>query len=383
MNDWEPIEATATEGRAGAYSQELSRSLSVAESVFLAVSSASPGSSVFIMAPVLIAALGGASVLAMLTAAAVAACAAICYGELAATYPIAGGEYTWAARILGRPVGFALLLLTIVAGPAVGAILGAGAAESIVVVWPALSGTGTAVLALVFATVIATLSVRANSWIAGGFLGIELLVLLVLTVLGLAHPSRGIEVLASQQRVDPAGALTAGEWPTLLPLVPLAVLMLGGFQNVVYFAEETTGSGRQLSRAILASLAALVVIQVVPLAAVIIGAGSLTGLMTAASPISQFVRERGGSGLSAAMNLGIAVAIINAMVVVINVWARILFASARDRSWPDAVDRLLASVHVRFRTPVAATLAIGAAAVAMSFVPLRWLLTATAGQGDY
>ena len=365
----------------GTYQQELTRSLSLSENVLLTLSSVSPASSVFIYSPALIAALGGASVVAILLAAAVAACMALCYGELAAVYPIAGGEYTWAARVLGRPVGFALLLLTLAGATGVGGILGAGASEYLAVVWPALSGRGTAVLVIICATSVAMLNVRTNSWVTGGFLALELLALVALTVLGLMHPSRGVGAFVSPQVVDGAGVLSAGQWRALAPLVPMALLMLGGFQNVVYFAEETIGASRQLGRAILLSLVAAVVTQLVPVAAVIVGAVSLSDLMTTPSPISDFVRERGGRGVSIAMSLGVALAIVNALIVAINVWARILFASARDRSWPDAVDRLLAVVHLRFGTPVPATAVIGIAAVAASFLPFAWLVTAIAGVG--
>ena len=129
---------------------------------------------------------------------------------------------------------------------------------------------------------------------------------MALTLLGVMHAGRGVDVLLSPQVVDGAGVLRAGEWRSLTPLVPVALLMLGGYQNVVYFAEETTGSTRQLGRAILVSLAAVVAIQLVPLSAVIVGAGSLSGLMMAPSPVSDFVRDSGGSGLSTAMSLGVA-----------------------------------------------------------------------------
>lgn len=365
----------------GTYHQELTRSLSLSEVVFLTLSTVSPASSVFIYSPVLIASLGGASVVAILIAAAVAACMAMCYGELAARYPIAGGEYTWAARLLGRPVGFVLLLLTLLGATGVGALLAAGAGEYLAAVWPALPRRETAVLVIVCATIIAMLKVRTNAWITGGFLAVELLVLVALTVLGLMHPSRGVGAFVSPQVVDGAGVLSAGQWRSLTPLVPVALLMLGGFQSAVYFAEETIGATRQLGRAILMSLAASVVTQLVPLGAVIVGAVSLSDLMTTSSPISDFVRERGGRGVSIAMSLGVALAIVNALIVAINVWARILFASARDRSWPDAVDRLLTHVHVRFGTPVPATAVIGAAAVAASFLPFAWLVTAISGVG--
>jgi hypothetical protein len=45
-------------------------------------------------------------------------------------------------------------------------------------------------------------------------------------------------------------------------------------------------------------------------------------------------------------------------------YARILYSSARDRSWPAPLSR----VHPRTRTPVVATLAVGVAALALTAV---------------
>lgn len=367
---------TATGG--GAYDQKLSRELSLTEVVFLAVSSAAPAGSVFMMAPLLIGSLGGASVAAMMMAATVAVCVGLCYGELATAYPIAGGEYTWAARMLNRPIGFAVFLLILVSGPGVVATQATAACDYLALVWPAAGGTATRVGLIAFVTVVAVLNVRTNSWITAGFLLIEVLVLLALAVLGFTNATRGAEIFVAPQFVDATGALRGGDWWSVLSVLPLALLSYMGFQNAVYFAEEATGQTLLMGRAILVSLAAMVMLELVPLSAVVIGAPSLPRLMAAASPIGQFVLERGGEGLGRVVSLGIVVALVNTMIVVVNIFARILFASARDRSWPGAVDRMLGTVHDRFRTPVAATVVMGVASAAASFLPYGWLIATEA-----
>ena len=75
-----------------------------------------------------------------------------------------------------------------------GPLLASGAGEYFAIVWPELPRNSTEVALIVFATIVATLDVRANSWITGGFLALELLVLVTLTALGLMHPSRGMNV---------------------------------------------------------------------------------------------------------------------------------------------------------------------------------------------
>jgi amino acid transporter len=49
-------------------------------------------------------------------------------------------------------------------------------------------------------------------------------------------------------------------------------------------------------------------------------------------------------------------------------YARILYSSGRDRSWPEPVSRALGRIHPTTRTPVVATLAIGLAALVLTAV---------------
>src|ERR1039457_6070916 len=97
---------TATE-----YKQELSRSLTLRGNVLITLSSVTPASSVFIIIPAVLAAVGGASFVAFVAAAVVGIFMAFCYGELSSAFPIAGGEYSFAARVLGKGTGFALFLM--------------------------------------------------------------------------------------------------------------------------------------------------------------------------------------------------------------------------------------------------------------------------------
>jgi amino acid transporter len=121
-----------------------------------------------------------------------------------------------------------------------------------------------------------------------------------------------------------------------------------------------------------------VAVEIIPLAAVVVGAPSMTDLLSSEAPMNYFLVERGGSTLNVVISVGIAIAIINAVIAIILQVARQLFASARDRSWPEPIDRVLSTVHPKLHTPVAATLVVGAcAALAASFIPLDWLITAT------
>lgn len=83
---------------------------------------------------------------------------------------------------------------------------------------------------------------------------------------------------------------------------------------------------------------------------------------------------RGGPTLNVVISVGITIAIINAVIAIILQIARLVFASARDRSWPKPVDDVL-QPRASSAAPVAATVLVGlVATVAAAFLPLDWLV---------
>ncbi|GAA4091728.1 amino acid transporter [Nocardioides kongjuensis] len=104
----------------------------------------------------------------------------------------------------------------------------------------------------------------------------------------------------------------------------------------------------------------------------------MEALLGSDAPMNYFLLERGGSAVNTAVSVGIALAIVNAVIAVIIQIARLVYASARDRSWPGPVDDVLGRIHPRFRSPVNATVLVGVlSALTAAFIPLTWLITAT------
>lgn len=64
-----------------------------------------------------------------------------------------------------------------------------------------------------------------------------------------------------------------------------------------------------------------------------------------------FVADRGGPTLGLFVSVAIAAAILNALIAILIVCARMLYSSARDLAWPEPVNRFLARVDPRTRTP--------------------------------
>lgn len=362
---------------AGRYEQELARSLSMRENILITLSSVTPASSVFIIVPAILLGVGGASVLTLGLAALAAVLVGICYAELSATYPVTGGEYTWAARLLGRPLGFGTFMLTMVNGILIIAVIALGTGDYLSAAWSALDGVWVGAVVIVATTVVAALDIRTNAWVTGVFLATELLALVVLTVLGFLHPERGPGAFLSAQTAGDHGLQTVGV-AAIIALLPVALFAFNGYGAAVYYVEETKDANRTIGRVILVSLVVTALVEIVPLAAVVIGAPSMEALLGSDAPMNYFLLERGGSALNTAVSVGIALAIVNAVIAVIIQIARLVYASARDRSWPGPVDDVLGRIHPRFRSPVNATFLVGALSTLTAvFIPLSWLITAT------
>ena len=360
-----------------AYAQELSRSLSARDVVLITLSSITPASSVFIIVPTVLLAVGGASVLVMLAAAALCVAVGLCYAELASRYPITGGEYTWAARLFGRTAGFAVFALTMTTGLLIIAVVALGAGDYLGVAVPGLGGKWVGVAVIAATTVLALARIRTNAWVTGVFLVVEVVAIVVLTAVGFAHPARGLGEFAKATTAY-GPEIGGAQFALVVATAPVALFAYNGYGSAAYYAEETRGAAKIIGRVVLTCLAAAVVIEVVPLAAAVVGAPSMTDLLHSAAPLSYLLESRAGHAVNVAVSVGVAIAIINAVIAMVLQMARLLFASARDGSWPLGLDSALSAVSPRTQAPVAATLVVGAAASAIAAaVPFPWLVVAT------
>jgi amino acid transporter len=70
----------------------------------------------------------------------------------------------------------------------------------------------------------------------------------------------------------------------------------------------------------------------------------------------------------------VALAILNAVIALVLMTGRQIYATARDGVWPGAVGRLLTQVHPKFGSPWAATLLAGGLSAGLCLIPLQLLL---------
>jgi amino acid transporter len=346
------------------YKQELSRSINVLGNIFITLSGVTPAASVFIIAPVALAAAGSGSFLSFVFAAIVGVFMAFCWAELSAAFPIAGGDYAlvWHSfkgrtSPLAGPVSFitfALYADFIAFIPATIA-LGAGTYFGVVAnIDPRYIGAAI----MIIAAGVAMLKIRFNAALTGAFLAIELAALVVLTVLGLTHAHHWGSLF--HPVVGGAhGLLVPVAFSGVLALTAVAIFSYNGYANSVNFAEETAGNSRNVAKAILWSLVITVAAELIPITATIVGAPSLAAMTRSAVPLEYFIDATANHSLYKVVSIGIVLAIFNAVVAIVLSYGRILYSSARDRAFPGPVSRWMAYIHPQFQTPWLPTAFIG------------------------
>lgn len=342
--------------------------------LFITLSCLSPSIGVFIVASDVMRQAGTAVFICFLAAVLLGVAMAAVYAELSSAFPHTGGEYTIVGRVIGAPAGFAMLGVNLFGFSIAQAISGLGTVDYLRAVAPGLAPVPTAIALVVTVTLIGVLNVRLNALVTGIFLAVELLALAVTALLGLAHPHRGAGLLA-----QPVMAAHGGLQPVPLVLIGVAaagaIYAFNGYGAVVFFGEEIREARRKVGRVVYWALGLAALAELTPLLAILIGAPDLKNLLASPSPVAAFVREAGGPALGTVMSLAVALAIFNAMIAVALVGGRQLYATARDRCWPEPANRWFERVHPRFGSPWIATLAIGLTSILWCFAPLRLLVT--------
>lgn len=223
----------------------------------------------------------------------------------------------------------------------------------------------------------ACLNIRANAWVTGAFLFVEIAALALLAVLGFIHVERPFTELLTPEALGSAGELAPLGIAGLVIAVTQGIFSYNGYGGAVYFAEETKNARRTIAKAVLWSAGITIAAEIIPLIAIMLGAGSLEELFGAGLPVESFLEERAGHVVTVFVLVSIALAIINAIIAIALQSGRLLFAAARDKALPATLAAPLVKVSDKTAMPWVATIAMGVLAVAACFVPIDVLLNAT------
>lgn len=370
-----PVEtaAAATASTASGSPQKLKRSIGIVGGTLLTLSCVTPASTLFVVVPDLFSSLGTATALTIAIGSLLCIAVAFCYSELGTLIPSAGGEYAMVSTLAGRLAGWLVFVLSLLVVMIVPPVIAMGTADylaPIVHLNPSLAGAGVMLLA----TLAGLLDLRANAWITGVFLVLEVIAAAVVAVLGFTHGQRGAGSLVSMQVAGSGGHTDTVTAMLVVSGLAIALFITQGFSTAVYLSEELEDPRRNVARTVLATLAISSVIILVPVVAITMGAPDLAALT--GGDISSMVTAWSNSAVGTFVSLCVALAIINAGIVMVIQNSRVLFASARDKAWPEPVNKGLSRLG-RFGSPWVATLLVGVPGAALCFVNLDTLYGVT------
>lgn len=353
----------------------LKRSMHSLGALMITLSGLSPSIGVFIVGSEILRQAGSGIFLCFVLAALLGVAMACVYAELASAFPETGGEYTIVGRTLGPTFGFAALGLNLAGFTIAQALSGLGVATYLQVILPGLTPVPTAIALVIAATGVAVLNLRVSALVTGGFLALEMLSLIVLSVLGFAHPHRGLAQALHPVTLGGGGMLIPTTLAVMGTATAGAIYAFNGYGSVVALGEELHDAPARIAGVVFRALGLAAVFQVIPVLAVIMGTADLGALIASPAPLPAFIHAAGGAWLGGVMSLSIAVAIFNAMIAVSLMAGRQLYATGRDGVWGARLDKPLTRLHPRFHSPLIATVAMGGISMAWCFVPLPILVT--------
>ena len=280
---------------------------------------------------------------------AMALCGALCYGELAARYPEAGGGYVYLREAYGPAVAFMYgWMAFLVMDPGLTAVLGVGLA-TYAGYGLKLSPVGIKVFAIAAIMLVALINIRGVKLGAGfirtlTFLKLGLLAFIVLWGVGfqLGDWSNFSPFVARRANSAPlVGALAGG-------LVG-AFFAFAGWWDLGKLAGEVKNPGRTLPLALAYGVVIVMAVYVLTSFAFVylVPLDQVTSGETFAAQAGEVLFGRAGGLI---FSLVVVVAVLGSLAAVIMSAPRVYFAMARDGVFFPSV----AALHKRFETPARA-----------------------------
>jgi basic amino acid/polyamine antiporter, APA family len=280
---------------------------------------------------------------------AMALCGALCYGELAARYPEAGGGYVYLREAYGRPVAFLYgWMAMLVMDPGLTAALAVGMATYIgyITHFSPLAIQAVAISTIVLLAIMnirgLRLGARLVRWLTVLKIGLLAFILIWGFGLRLGSWSNFTPFVAQRANSAPLMAAFAGG-------VVAAFFSFGGWWDVAKMAGEVREPARTLPRALIYGVTIVTLVYILTSAVFLylVPLGSATSGVTFAAQAGEALFGKAGGKVFAAI---VVATVLGSLAAIIMSAPRVYFAMARDGLFIPAA----AAIHPRFGTPARA-----------------------------
>ena len=335
----------------------------------------------------------GTMMLAWLVGGLLCLCGALCYAELATTYPRVGGEYVYLHRAFGGAVSFLFVWAraSVIQTGAIAAMAYVfGDYASGLMGWSHPAPTILALLATVGLTFCNAIGLRASKWTqnlltvakVGGLAAVVLVGLLAVRPPTIANPAAVATTVPAAAAATTAPVATAAAlatapagnsssaWPSFSALGLAMVFVLytfGGWSESAYVAGEMRRR-RRIIWVLVGSVGAITALYLAVNAAYlrVLGIG---GMAASEAVAADAMKQALGDGGRIAVSVLVAVSALGALDGNIFTGSRAICALGDDY----ATFRFLGRWHGRFRTPANAIAVQGAVAAILVILPaLPW-----------
>jgi amino acid transporter len=250
---------------------------------------------------------------------------ALCYAELATTYPHTGGEYHYLRRAFGRNLSFlfawarltviptgSIALLAFVVGDYASQLVPLGAESSAIY----------AAATVVGLTALNVAGLKPGTWTQNVLTIAEVLGLALVVVVGLAlvTPAGGAATTSGD------GATDGAAWGLIMVFV---LLTYGGWNEAAYISAEVRGGRRKVAWALIASLAIVTALYVLVNLAYLRGLG-VDAMGRSEAVAADLMRVVGGGPGAQFISLVVAVGALTSANATIIFGARTSYTLGRD-----------------------------------------------------
>jgi len=274
---------------------------------------------------------------------------ALCYGELAARLPQAGGGYVYLREAYGRPLAFLYgwkCLLVMDPGITAALAVGLGTYVGYLVPLTPNGARAVAIASIIAGAAVNAVGVRLGAslvqWLTAFKLGALALMAVLALALGAGHWSNFVPFVAQHASAEPLpGALAPG-------LVG-AFFAFGGWWEIGKLAGEARDPARTVPRALALGVVIVTAIYIVTSAVFlyVVPLEQVTSSGAFAAQAGQALFGRAGGSVLAAI---VIVAVFGSELALLMALPRVYYAMARDGVFL----RSVATTHGRFATPVRA-----------------------------
>ena len=289
---------------------------------------------------------------------------ALVIAQFAARIPLSGSSYQWASRLANPKIGWVFGWLSF-CYLAIGVVTvdNALANTALMPLFGMQPDEDTArvitLVVLIIQAVLVVASTRVVGLITSGAVGLELVIVVVLTValfIAVAVTGEGSVSNLTSRGIAEAAPNYFAIGGGLMAAMIMGIATLVGFDSAANMAEEAKDPFRSVPRAIVGSVVAAGVLGMVFVIALTIAIDNIPKVSATNSPVALVLRDQLGPVMERSLLVAIVFAFFGAGLVTLATCARMVFAMSRDARFP--AHQLMSRVSPRTHTPIPATILI-------------------------